>query len=53
VRGNDRLSREEELDVAGLVGDRDVVQGEAELRVKETMATNGARSAGEVEVEPD
>jgi hypothetical protein len=31
------------------VGDGDVVQGEAELRVKETMATNGARSAGEVE----
>jgi hypothetical protein len=26
---------------------------QAELRVKETMATNSARSAGEVEVEPD
>jgi hypothetical protein len=25
----------------------------AELRVKETMATNSARSAGEVKVEPD
>jgi hypothetical protein len=26
---------------------------QAELRVKETMATNNARSTGEVEVEPD